>query len=271
MRHDELQIPVNDLGFRQGATAVERLRTYGGDVFQLDAHLDRWQKTVDALGIAGLPLRAAIGVLLNELIGRNPDFVDAVGDFGITMLATPGTSGHDPTFCMHLNAIDDQLVQRRRQRGQPLVVTEVMQPAAKCWPRSIKVRCRLHYFLADQVAAEQQSDGLGVLADSDGSITETSIANLAIVRSGEVISPRRDQILGGVTQMVVQSLAAEAGIPWGEASITAADLAAAEEILLMGTDGGLWFARSVDDQLIGHGRSGEIYTQLLQRFVKLAG
>lgn len=270
--HAELRLPIGDLGFRQAATAVERLRTYGGAVFQLAAHLDRWQQTIDAIGIDGLPRRTAIEILIGELIGRNQAFSDAVGDFGITLFATPGSGlSQSPTFGMHLNSIDHEFVRRRRSHGQMLVVTDVAQPPEDCWPREIKVRCRLHYFLADQIARRQHAQALGVLLDQDGSVTDTSVASLAIVESATVISPPRDRVLAGITQQVVQRLAEESSIVWSHEVISPQRLLTADEVLLMGTDGGLWFANRVGKTKIGSGKPGGVFRHLLRRFDDFAG
>ncbi len=51
----EMSISIFDLGFRQAVTAVERLRTYNGKVFQVDAHLDRWCESTSQLAIHALP------------------------------------------------------------------------------------------------------------------------------------------------------------------------------------------------------------------------
>lgn len=270
---DQLVLPVNDIGFRQGATAVERMRTYGGEVFQLDSHLDRWQETVAQLGIEGLPLRAALAILIDELIGRNGDFADAAGEFGITMFATPGCLSADPpvpTFCLHLNPINLDLVAKRREHGQPLVMTGVRQPAAECWPRAIKVRSRLHYYLADEIASGHGADTLGLLTDEDGSVTETSIANIAIVAEGEIVSPGRHQVLGGITQQVVEAAAADLGIRWNTVSLSPKLVETADEVLLMGTDGGLWFANAFDGRAVNDGKPGEVYGRLLKRFDEIA-
>jgi branched-subunit amino acid aminotransferase/4-amino-4-deoxychorismate lyase len=268
--HDELRIPIDDLGFRQGATAVERLRTYRGQIFHPQPHLDRWLRSVEAVGIEGLPLATAIAVLMDELIGRNREFAGESGDFGITMFATPGRSAQSgPTFCMHLNPIDHATVARRRSDGQQLVVTNVAQPAADCWPREIKVRCRLHYYLADQIARQQHPDALALLVDPDDTITDTSIANIAIVQDGAVIAPPRDRVLGGITQRVVEQLAREQSIRWVHQPVAPDRLRSADEVLLMGTDGGLWFANRVDRKTIGRGRPGRIFRRLLERFDQL--
>lgn len=270
--HDDMRLPIGDLGFRQGATAVERLRTYGGKIFQLAAHLNRWKQSVQALGIEGLPLRTATEVLLDELIGRNETFTRSAGDYGITLFATPGSAGADiPTFAMHLNAIDHAFNAKRKTAGQRLVITGVAQPSPKCWPRSIKVRSRLHYYLADQIAADQLHGSLGVLVDPDGGVTDTSVANLAIVEAGRVVSPPVDRVLGGITQQVIRRLAAETDVSWTDATITADRLTAADEVLVMGTDGGLWFASHVDSHRIGDGKPGKLYGQLQARFTDFTG
>lgn len=262
-----MRLGVDDLGFRQGVTAVERLRTYSGRVFALDAHLDRWQRSVGALGIQGLPSPVTITTLLSELLNRNARIVQSETDVGITMFATPGEPGRGtPTFGLHLNPLNHARILRHRRQGQPLVVTNVTQPSPACWPRAIKVRSRIHYYRADAMAQEHSDDAVGILLDDDATITETSIANLAIVRSGEILSPPADRVLGGITQSVIESLASEAKIAWRKRPISLPELAQADEILMMGTDGGIWFAASVNGHPIGEGKGGKVYRHLRDRF-----
>lgn len=264
---NQMVITVDDAGFRQGVTAVERLRTYGHAIFQLDAHLSRWQHSTAELGIGGLPTLADIDGLLQELLARNQNTLNSQGEVGITVFATPGpASSKSATFGMHINCLDMQRIQHRQESGQPLVVTEIQQPSPHCWPRTIKVRSRLHYHLADQIAQQKEPAASGVLIDDDGMITETSISNIAIVKSGEVQSPPRDRVLRGVTQAYVEQLAAEIQIDWKTSQVTAEQLRAADEVLLMGTDGGLWFANRVNGNPIGGGQAGTIYRALQQRF-----
>ena len=264
---DRMQLSLRDDGFRHSATAVERMRTYDGEVFQLPAHLNRLRITLDVLGIQGVPDDSTIAELVAALVRRNGPFVKPRGDVGITIVATPGTPGHRPTLAMHVNEIDHEQVLHRRNSGQPLVITDVAQPPAESWPRGIKVRCRLHYFLADQTARKSHADASGILRDADGSITETSIANLAIVKDGAIVSPPPDRVLGGITQRVVESIAAQHSIAWTKRPVTTQELLDADEVLLMGTDTGIWFANHVDEVVMV---SGRVYTQLSAAFQQLA-
>ncbi len=269
-RYRDLRLSIDDIGFRQGVIAVERMRTYGGRIFHSGDHLRRWQHTNETLGISGLPNCRQIEELSAELLDKNQSLVHLESDVGITLFATPGSVGQDrPTFAVHLNPLNHRLIEHRRAYGQPLVVTDVWQPSSHCWPRTIKVRSRIHYYLADAAARQQDQDAIGVLVDADGNVTETSIANLAIVRSGEIFSPPAKDVLGGITQSVIESLANELQILWRKEPLTGDELRQADEILLMGTDGGIWYASSIDGQPIGGGQRGPILQRLRERFDRL--
>jgi len=272
-------VSVDDVGFRQSVVAVERLRTYNGRVIELHPHLIRYRRTLDFLGIDACVDEATIRSRIDELIAKNQSWCARENDFGITMLATPGETStsrsnrasaddyqHTVTQIVHLNPLDHQKLQNHRLRGQPLVVTDVKQPPAESWPRDIKVRCRLHYYLADRRAGEFASGGVGVLIDADGSITETSVANLAMVVDGEIVSPPGEQVLPGVTQDLAQRIASGLQIPWRHETIYPAELRTSDEIILMGTDGGIWFANRVDGHPINGEQPGAIYKQLLNGF-----
>lgn len=264
-----LMVSVHDWGFRQGAIAVERLRTYGGRPVRLSQHIVRWRRTLDALALPIFVEEQEIAERIAELLRRNENWLREQGECGITMLATPGcdpTDGAGATEILHLNPLNHAKIQHHRDVGQPMVITDVQQPPDKCWPRDIKVRCRLHYYLADRAAQQIDPDAVGVLLDADGSVTETSIANLAICREGGIVSPPPAQVLPGVTQQVVEQLAEQLQVAWSHTTLFPADLREADEVWLMGTDGGLWFVNRVDGVLIGEGRPGPIYQKFLSAF-----
>jgi branched-chain amino acid aminotransferase len=263
-----LQISVDDIGFRQSVVAVERLRTYHGQPLSVPQHVVRWRRTIDHLAIPIEVDEAVIDERIKRLIEHNRDWCHQVGDFGITMLATPGvaTDRSQPIQMIHLNPLDSVKIHKHRTAGQPLVITDVHQPPAQCWPRDIKVRCRLHYYLADRMAQQVDADAVGLLVDADGSITETSVASLAICSRGKIVSPPPEQVLSGITQELVSKIALENHFTWSYAPLYPADVREADEVWLMGTDGGLWFVNRVDGIMIGDGRAGTIYRRVLTGF-----
>lgn len=275
----QMSISVSDPGFRQAVTAVERLRTYNGLLFQLDAHLRRWHQTINHLGIEGLPADEQIHELIEELFRRNDRILSVWRETGVTMFATPGSAELfatpssekriNPTLGLHLNRLDLPSIESKRISGQRLIVTDIRQPSAESWPRQIKVRCRLHYYLADQAARAVDPNAVGVLIDDDNSITETSIGNIAIVESGEIYSPPSDRILHGITQGVVEGIAESCGLQWHKQAISIDRLQNAGEVLLMGTDTGIWFANQVNANVIRDGNAGDVCQMLLKAFDEL--
>ena len=150
----EVHVSIDDLGFRQGVTAVERLRTYEGQPFAVADHLERFERTTFVLAIDPLPNN--FDELIDELLRRNRSVIGG-HEVGITLFATPGRIGSGlPSWALHLNAIDQTAVDRRRREGVPLIVTPIEQPAQACWPRELKVRSRLHYYGSRSVCPRVQ-------------------------------------------------------------------------------------------------------------------
>lgn len=273
IERSEMLLPIDDIGFRQGVIAVERLRTYQSIPFETELHLRRWVETTSALQIRELPGRDLLADLIDQLLDRNRSLVDQQSDVGITLFATPGQpagsiSGapSDCTLGIHLNPLFHDRIQDLQGHGQPIICTDIQQPSDQCWPRSIKVRSRIHYYLADRQAKQTNPSAIGVLVDQDGSVTETSVANLAVVESGRILAPLPEQVLPGVTMNVVQRLAESLGISWQVHRLTPERVRGADEVLLMGTETGLWFANSVDKILVGGGSPGEVYLRLRAAF-----
>jgi len=238
---DQISLPISDLGFRQGVTAVERLRTYGGMVFCAEQHLLRLRETLRLLKIENGPSTGQLERLIEECLKLNTELVRQV-DVGMTIWVTAGSSKFDPTWAVHLNAIDHEAVADRQMHGQPIVITNVVQPPMESWPRQAKVRNRLHYYLADLEAKQVDPDATGMLLDLDGSVTESSVANVAIVREGRLVVPPEKKVLKGVTIGLLRQWANVQGISCLESPLMPDDLHAADEILLAGTDTGVWFA-----------------------------
>lgn len=244
----QLALPVGDLGFRQGVTAVERLRTYAGQPFRLSEHLARFENTLRLIHITGVPPSHELSDLIAELLARNASLLVSHGDVGITLWATPGSRFRDrPTLALYINTLDHAAAALRQNHGQSVVLTDIVQPATQSWSRHAKVRSRMHYYLADAQAQSLVPGATGVLQDSDGSWTESSVANIALLSKNEIIFAPAAQVLQGITQAHVRVLAHRQTLTTREAVITTPMIASADAMLLMGTDTGLWFAKTIHD------------------------
>ncbi|WP_158222754.1 aminotransferase class IV [Rhodopirellula sp. MGV] len=258
-----MTIPIDDLAITQGVTAVERIRADAGRLFQVDLHFKRWYHTLSVLGIDSLPNPKPLRELIDEVIDRNIEWVAANPDFGVILLASPSQS-KGSTFVIDLFPIDRLAMKQRIDQGSALLTTEVKLPDPSCWPRSIKVRSRLHYYLAERQVRQHDPDALAVLLDNDGTITETAIANVLIVEHDQLLSPPVERILFGVSMQTVVELARRHGITWNQQPISIDRLREADEVLLTGTSCGLWFANRINGQNLPTDRP--VYRKLRDAF-----
>src|SRR6188508_458619 len=81
--NSELHISVDDAGFLLGATVTERLRTFGGQVFRLDEHLNRLRNSLRIVGLDSDAICQQVAGAVPEFLRRNHGLTDAGDDWSI--------------------------------------------------------------------------------------------------------------------------------------------------------------------------------------------
>jgi branched-chain amino acid aminotransferase len=279
----EFAVPAGDAGFVLGATVTEQLRTFAGRLFLPEPHAVRLSRSLKLVGIAPGSSVDEIMAAAQAVANRNHPLLPAAGhappaDLGLVIFVTAGdqASQHGgrsgpPRVGVHGFPLAFGMWADAYERGVALRSVSVAQVPDACWPLAAKVRSRLHYFLADREAAAVEPGARAVLAHADGRISETSTANLAIVRAGRIAAPPPADALAGVSLGYARQLAAGHGISWEERSLSAADLAAADEILLTSTPNCILPATRFDGRPVGDGRPGAVYRSLLAAWSEAAG
>ena len=274
----DLALPLGDAGFVFGASVTEQLRTCGGRLFLPDRHLERMRRSLALVGFEPPSDPATAFAAAAEVAAHNHRLGPADGDLGVVVVVTGGdvaaqhggVAGRPRTF-VHSFPLAFPLWARCFTEGVSLRTVDVVQVPADCWPIAAKVRSRLHYWLADRDATRAEPGARAVLRHADGRISETSTANVAVVKAGAILTPPETDALAGISLGFVRELAAAAGIRWEERSLLAADLAAADEILLTSTPSCILPATRFDGRLVGAGEPGPIYRQLLADWGRSVG
>ncbi|XZE52442.1 aminotransferase class IV [Planctomycetaceae bacterium SH139] len=250
----DVQFPADDIGVLQGVIAVEKLRTWKHACPLLPRHLRRFATTADFLGIGPFPSASEWTAVIEQLLAgalampaaKSQAAADET-EWGLTLLATPGRLGEaEPTLVALLNPLNLSHYRQLAANGQALIISDVQQPAPACWPRHLKVRSRIHYYLADRQARQVTPGALGVLLDDDGTITETSTSNILILENDSIILPPADRVLPGVIAASLLELMEAAGWSVKREPISPQRLRRADEVWLTGSLVGLWPANSVD-------------------------
>ena len=273
-------IPVTDAGFMQGVTVAEQLRTFGGQLFRLDRHLQRLERSLAIVGVHPPQSSAQLAAIASELAMTNHALLDPADDLGLSIFITPGIY---PTFAtlgatqrpmvgMHTYPLPFHSWWEKYERGESLTVTEVRQVPTHCWPAELKCRSRMHYFLADRRARELAPGSRALLLDEQGFVTEASTANLLVLyRDVGLVSPPQEKILPGISGAVLAELAGGLKIPLSYRELTVDDVAAADEVLLCSTSPCVWPVTQLNGQPIAGGQRGPIAAQLLAAWSQHVG
>ena len=268
---DDARIPLNDLGFMLGATVTEQLRSFGGRLFHLDEHLARLAQSLAIVGLSDAVELAPLAKFAAKLAADNHALLDPADDLTLTIFVTPGVSpalaggrAVHPRVCMHTYPLTFSQWSEKYSVGEQLVITQVQQVSAACWPAELKCRSRMHYYLADREARSRRSGARAIMLDAAGHVTEATTANVLLYeKAAGIVVPPSSSVLPGISLAMVRRLAARRGIAWHERNLTPQDVATADEVLLSSTPFCLLPVTSLDDAKIGNGQPGEIYRTLL--------
>lgn len=268
----EAAVPVTDPGFRWGYNVYDVLRTYGGDPFMLDAHLDRLERSCRSVGIdlhlGRDTLREVVERVLDSKVERLED-----GDDAMAYVTVSGAwSVHDgrdvegdPRVVVTAHRIPFEKNARKYVEGARLTTTGTRQVPPTSVPPRIKHQSRLHFVLADHEAKRADPDSLPLLLDAEGNVTEMAHANVFAVVDGTLLTPPGKRVLEGVSRSVVLDLAGNLdGVTAREGDLQPYDLYRAEEVFYTNTTQFVTPVVGVDGRTVGDGRPGAVTERLLE-------
>lgn len=276
-------VPVYDTGFVLGVTVAEQVRTFRGQLFRLDTHLQRLSHSLQIVQVTPAWGIAELAQAARELVSRNHARMHPDDDLGLSIFVTPGPyatmtqavpsdGSPGPMVCMHTYPLPFGLWVDAYRRGQSLVVSPIRQVPTECWPAELKCRSRMHYYLADLHARRVQPAARALLLDLDNHVLEASTANLIIFRRDEgIVSPPQEKILPGVSVGVIEELANELKIGFHHRDLTIEDVHQADEVMLCSTSPCVWPVTELDGRPIGDGNRGECCGRLLDAWSQRVG
>lgn len=275
---EELRLSAFDQGIVHGVAITEMLRTFSGQPFQLQAHLNRFEHSAQLCGIPLRIPRAEIADMLLQLIAQNALLVNSPQELGVILSATPGLNPTytgrpptEPTLYAHTFLLPGELWAEATLTGQHLAVSLVPQVPDECIPVTAKTRSRLAWYLADRDVQQRYPGARAVLLDLHGYVRETSTANLFVVRSGRLLTPPATDVLPGIGRAVTLELAHQLGLDAHEIPLTMDDFLQAEEIFTTSTPYCLLGVSRLNSTAAGLQFPGPITSQLLNAWNELVG
>lgn len=272
----ECVLPIYDGGIVLGAAVTDLLRTFQGRPFAAREHTHRFFESARYAGIDLWLTESEVLDVVEHLIAHNrqawPDrelavvFYATVGEFPVYAGAAGMAGERRATVCLHSFPMPFSLWRDALTEGIHVVTPAQRHVPPAVLSSRIKHRNRLHMWIGDRQARLVDPKAVGLYLDLHGHVTETGGANFLILKDGTLLSPRRDNILWGVSLDTVRRLAGPAGLRFEERDLQLFDVINADEAWLCTTPYFLAPAVRINGQPIGSGRPGPVWRQLMDAF-----
>lgn len=258
---NEARLSPNDRGFIFADGVYEVTKFYKGKAFRLADHLQRFQRSLNALGIQ-FDQFDQLEEISEKLLKTNELQNEHAGVYwqvtrGANKRVHYFPQNITPTFYAFAFALPSDT--QKQEQGISVILRDDIR-----WQRcDIKSVSLLPNTMLYNEAVE---NGAGeCILVRDGFVTEATHSSVLAVKNRKVITrPLSNLILPGISRKVVFELCAANSIPVEERLFTKDELLGMDELFICGTGSEIIPVTQVDKTVIGSGTPGET-TRLLQR------
>lgn len=265
--HAHAQVHVEDRGYQFADGVYEVCEILNGCIIDQTRHLDRLERSLDALSITWPVARDALPAILAETVRAN-----RIHDGLVYMQVTRGVARRDhafpstdtrPALVVTAKSVDRSAAETKADKG----IAAVTVPENR-WDRvDIKTVGLLPNVLARQTAVEQGAQE-ALFVDGDGIVKEGASTNVWIVTKDNVLvtRPADHGILRGITRAGVLDAAAALGLRVEERGFTIDEAHDALEMFVTSATSIVVPVVRLDDRAIANGEPGQMATNLRTTF-----
>jgi branched-chain amino acid aminotransferase len=277
MPTDEARVSVLDRGFLWGDGVYEITPCFNGKLFRLDQHLERLRSS---LRFAGITLEISQEDLVkstSELVHQNRELTSSHPVCRVGHWVTRGIEQWVPleqrdsatTLCILVEPVGRKLTSEDYLTGVPLTIVSIRRtPSSVLDPRA-KTTSRMNPIVAEIEASTRGA--LALMMDVHNHLAEGPTFNFFMVREGQLLTPRSENVLPGITRRAVLDLAAELGVSAVEADLVYYDIANANEFFVTASTWGVLPVRSIDRFSPRDGVPGDVTMRLIDKLSALTG
>ncbi len=269
--HRDAAVHVEDRGYQFADGVYEVCEVARGNLMDVTGHLDRLDRSLRELRISWPMARAALVIVMREVVRRN-----GVMNGLVYMQVTRGVAPRDhvfpvkpvrPAIVVTAKKTDPNAAAKRAQTG-----IKVISVPENRWDRvDIKTVGLLPNVLARQQAKEAGAQEAWFF-DPDGSVKEGAATNAWIVsKDGKLVTrPAEHGILRGITRTTVMKVAAKLGLEVEERNFSLQEAYDAREAFITAATTVVMPVVDIDGHSIANGHPGSVATALRSAFFEIA-
>jgi branched-chain amino acid aminotransferase len=270
-------VPVFDHGFLYGEGIYETLRTYNGQPFLFERHMDRLRRSAEMI-VLPVPLDdPAVGARFRETMeaaglggaSNREAYIRIIITRGVGELSYDPAACPAPTVVVIVKPHVDPPVSAYEEGVRVALV-----PIVRNHPGSVNPLIKSNNLLNNALAMQEafrRGAFEGVMRNYRGELSECTQSNLFVVRNGAALTPEiAAGLLPGITRAFLFEVGEAIGVPVREAVLHDEDLLGADEAFLTSTTRELVPIVRVDERPIGTGHPGPITRALLDGYRRKA-
>ncbi|MEZ5704313.1 MAG: D-amino acid aminotransferase [Burkholderiaceae bacterium] len=259
----DARVSVMDRGFIFGDGVYEVIPVYSGRLFCFEQHMDRLDRSLNAVRIVNPMGRDEWKAIAQRLIddlqsktGKCDQLLYFQVTRGVAMRDHAMVPGLAPTVYAMTNAMKP-LSATQREMGAHCVTADDFR-----WEKAhIKSTSLQGAVIAKQLGVDAGADETVMFRD--GMLSEAATSNVWLVKNGVVSGPPKDNlVLEGVRYALVERLCQEAGTAFELRPIARHEVLEADELLLSSASKEVWAITRLDGQPVGAGKPGPIGQRL---------
>jgi branched-chain amino acid aminotransferase len=271
----QVKISLWDMGFLYGDAAFDVTRTFGGKIFKLREHLDRFYNSLKYMRLDPGMSKDQMADLTMQVLEANLPLRGENDDYWVSQRVTRGVpttgeptataGGHVPTVVIACRTLPFKERAHIFRDGVQLVTPSVRRTPPESQSPRVKVQNHINLVLADLEVKAQNPDALPLMLDTNGNLSEGLGLNFFMVKDGVITTPREQFVLGGISRQTAIELAQELNFEMREADIDLFDAYTADEAFVTSTSWCICPVPSVNGTVLGDGGVPGPVTDRLQK------
>jgi len=252
------QISISDLGFLRGFAVFDLAVAKGKNIFMEEEHLKRLEISAKMLALKMPFSKEKISAITKELLTKNKVRNRALIRWLI--FAKESSNGHisKKISMAVLNENYHYYTKKLYLEGINLMMVDIQREI----PQAKTTNYQIVYSLYPEMAKKGFFE---LLYAPNGNILEAGTSNFFMVKSGQLITPQKDVLLG-VTRGVVIKLAKFQKIPVHERKIKIGEINNCQEAFITASNKKVMPVVKINHEIIGNGHPGPITKKLMQIF-----
>ena len=266
----EAKISIHDAGFTHGDAVFDTTRTFGGEIFKLSEHLDRFQNSLKYMRLDPGLTKQEWTDLTMQVLNANLPLLEENGDYWVTQRVTRGV-GDKPSVIIECVPLPFEARAKYYRDGLPVVVPSVRRTP----PEAMSPRAKVHNYInlkqAELEVKAQNPDAWPILLDVNGNLCEGPGANIFLVKDGAITTPKEQYVLAGISRETAIELAQELSIEMRETDMDLYDAYTADEVFITSTSFCIVPVSTFNGAEIGAGVPGPVTDRLQKAYSGMVG